>query len=269
MTPVWVFGVPRSGTSWLGELLNSAPEVAYRFQPLFSYAFKDAIQPGDSAASMRRVHADIAATQDPFVLHGPSLAPPHPFRKVQATHLVLKEARYLHLVQPLLARLPEVRIVAIVRSPQAVLASWKAAPKEYDPSWDFDVEWRAAPSKNAGRPENFYGFDAWLHTTNQLVALADAMPERVTLVSYGDLVADTLSELERLFRWCGLSMGSQTRDFAQASRSRDDGNPYGVFREARSHDLHWVGTLPSSIVDEIERLTRSTAAARFLPTLVT
>ena len=44
MTPVFAFGVPRSGTSWFGELFNSSPRVAYRFQPLFSYAFKDAIK---------------------------------------------------------------------------------------------------------------------------------------------------------------------------------------------------------------------------------
>ena len=36
-----LFGCPRSGTSWLGQIFNSAPDVAYRYQPLFSYEFKD------------------------------------------------------------------------------------------------------------------------------------------------------------------------------------------------------------------------------------
>lgn len=38
--PIAIFGVPRSGTSWLGQLFNSSERVAYRYQPLFSYAFK-------------------------------------------------------------------------------------------------------------------------------------------------------------------------------------------------------------------------------------
>jgi hypothetical protein len=40
---VTIAGVARSGTTWLGEILNSSPHVAYRFQPLFSYAFKDRV----------------------------------------------------------------------------------------------------------------------------------------------------------------------------------------------------------------------------------
>ena len=35
-----IHGVPRSGTSWLGQILDSSPKVRYKFQPLFSYAFK-------------------------------------------------------------------------------------------------------------------------------------------------------------------------------------------------------------------------------------
>ena len=39
--PVAIHGVPRSGTSWIGEIINSSPNVLYKFQPLFSYALKD------------------------------------------------------------------------------------------------------------------------------------------------------------------------------------------------------------------------------------
>ena len=36
-----LFGVPRSGTSWLGQIFDSCPDVIYKYQPLFSYAFKN------------------------------------------------------------------------------------------------------------------------------------------------------------------------------------------------------------------------------------
>ena len=37
---ILITGVARSGTSWIGQIIDSSPEVVYRFQPLFSYAFK-------------------------------------------------------------------------------------------------------------------------------------------------------------------------------------------------------------------------------------
>ena len=36
-----IFGVPRSGTSWLGEIVNSSEYTCYKYQPLFSYAHKN------------------------------------------------------------------------------------------------------------------------------------------------------------------------------------------------------------------------------------
>ena len=41
MKRIAIHSAPRSGSSWLGQILNSSPKVCFRFQPLFSYAFKD------------------------------------------------------------------------------------------------------------------------------------------------------------------------------------------------------------------------------------
>ena len=40
LVKVAIHGVPRSGTTWLGSIFDSSPNVIYRNQPLFSYAFK-------------------------------------------------------------------------------------------------------------------------------------------------------------------------------------------------------------------------------------
>ena len=39
----YLAGVARSGTSWLGQIFDSSPEVRYSFQPLFSYEFKNRV----------------------------------------------------------------------------------------------------------------------------------------------------------------------------------------------------------------------------------
>ena len=38
-----IAGAPRSGTSWLAQIIDSSPNVRHRFQPIFSYAFKNAV----------------------------------------------------------------------------------------------------------------------------------------------------------------------------------------------------------------------------------
>ena len=41
MHKIALHSVPRSGSTWLGEILNSSENVKYCFQPLFSYKFKN------------------------------------------------------------------------------------------------------------------------------------------------------------------------------------------------------------------------------------
>jgi len=62
-----IFGVPRSGTSWLGQIFNSSPNVAYRFQPLFSYAFKSRLNEHSTADDIENFSRDILNTSDEFV----------------------------------------------------------------------------------------------------------------------------------------------------------------------------------------------------------
>ena len=41
MKNIAIHSVPRSGSSWVGQIFNSSQDVNFRFQPLFSYTFKD------------------------------------------------------------------------------------------------------------------------------------------------------------------------------------------------------------------------------------
>ena len=40
---IGVFGVPRSGTSWLGQIFNSSEETSFFYQPMFTETFRDKI----------------------------------------------------------------------------------------------------------------------------------------------------------------------------------------------------------------------------------
>jgi len=233
---VGIHGAPRSGTSWLGQLFNSHEQVAYRFQPFFSYAFRGRLTAHSDSDDMRRFFDDLLATDDAFVTqYGDArLAHEMPtFAKATATHLAYKEVRFHDLMEPILATLPQARLIGIVRDPLQVIESWFGAPREFRHEWSIMSEWRAAPRKNAGLQENWYGFDRWKALARLFLDLEQRYPERFMIARYGDLVGDTFNWMERLFSFAGLSSTRQTTQFIQDSTSRDDEDPYGVYRAGK------------------------------------
>lgn len=230
---VAIHGVPRSGTSWLGQLFNSSPRVAYRYQPFFSYAFRGRIDEDSSPVDVQAFFSDLLASNDPFVLQTGSarMAEKAPaFDKKDATHLVYKEVRFHSLLPHLMSVSPPMRVIGIVRDPRSVLASWARAPREFDPSWELKSEWRNAMKKNAGLEENWFGFERWKDFANLMLSLESQYPSRVRLIRYEDLVAAPLDELASLMSFCNLELDNQSLQFVKDSTSQDDGDTYGVFR---------------------------------------
>lgn len=259
-----IHGAPRSGTSWLGQLFNSSENVAYRYQPFFSHAFRGRLDEHTSAPELHRFFVDLLATNDDFVLqteNGRLSAEAPRFEKAAITHLIYKEVRFHHLLPNLLAMQPQLKVVGIVRDPRAVLASWVRAPREFDPTWSLLEEWRNASRKNAGLEENWFGYERWKQLTKCFLRLTAQYPERFRLMRYEDLIRDPGSCLRALFDFCGLTFGEQTRRFLAESTSRDDGDAYGVFRR---HDAPRAAAIDTGIGDWIADDLCGTPLSQFL-----
>ena len=56
-----IFGVPRSGTSWLSQIFNSHPDVAMRFQPLFSYSHKGRVSEDSSSEEISEFFDELVS----------------------------------------------------------------------------------------------------------------------------------------------------------------------------------------------------------------
>ena len=65
---VSIHAPPRSGSTWLQAILESHPNITTRFQPLFSYEFKDCINNNTSKEEFNQFVKDLYSTDDPFVL---------------------------------------------------------------------------------------------------------------------------------------------------------------------------------------------------------
>lgn len=249
-TAIW--GPPRSGTTWLGQIFDSHPAVAYRFQPLFSYAFKGAVTRDTPPAGVKRFLSDLAATQDDFVLQQTKreqgLVPA--FTKTEPVHLFFKEVRHLDLAEHFLETMPGSRAIGILRHPCATINSWLKTPREFLPEWDWRKEWRLAPSKNHSRPEEYNGFERWLWTAQHFLDLAASHPDRFVLVRYEELVDNPHKVLRNLFLDRGLYPGEQTEEFVRASQAREMEHPDSIFRKPEVKD-RWRQELPAEIRDAI------------------
>jgi hypothetical protein len=263
---VTVAGVARSGTSWLGEILNSSPDVAYRFQPLFSYAFKDRVGIDSTREEYEAFMRELYATEDPFLLQTDkreSGVLPDFSKNDSPRILVMKKARYHYLHIRFLNYFPNLKLLAIVRNPCAVLASWMSNPSEFPIESDPLLEWRLGSCKNQCKEENFFGFYKWRESTNIFIDLQAMFPDRVRVVRYEDLVENPVFVSESLFHFVGLPFGGQTKRFLDESTKRHTEDPYAVYKNKDLKD-NWKNKLDSRIVRDIEQELMGTNLEAFI-----
>ena len=265
MIKIGIFGVPRSGTSWLGHIFNSNASVALRFQPLFSYRHKGVLSEHSSGESIEEFFEEILCSRDEFTTMISETQKNYPIfeKSDQLTHIVFKETRYLHIIENMLTQSGEIKIIGIVRNPLAVLSSWMLAPKEFKQEWDINNEWRTASSKNQGRPEEFFGYDKWKVSSEAFLQFERQFPQQFLLVRYDDLNREPEQATKRIFDFCGLEVSPQVQNFLSESKSRHDTDPYSVYR-GQASDNRWKTVLPDEIVKQIKLEIVNTPLNRFL-----
>jgi hypothetical protein len=262
---VAIFGMPRSGTSWLGQILDSAPNVAYRLEPIFSYAFKNAVDERSSRADYTRFFEGIYESKDDFLLQrdrrGSGFYPI--FEKDPAPDfLVFKTTRFHHLLSGMLSLLDDLKVISIVRNPCGAMSSWLHTPGEFPASADPKKEWRYGHCRKTAI-EEFWGFEDWKHVTRLHLTLARQYPERMTIVQYEHLVDNPFDIVPGIFKFLGLTFSVQTRSFLADCHKRNDENSYSVYKD-KSVARQWKRELDPEIRDEIVSGIVGTELARFL-----
>jgi hypothetical protein len=251
---VAIHGVPRSGTTWLGELINSSPNVRYKYQPLFSYELKDFLNENSSLSAINEYFDKLDKTKSPFLdqelAKEQGIIPV--FTKQAITHIVYKEVRYHHIIKNLLSKDSEIKIIGIIRNPLATINSWLNSPREFrkDLGWLEIDEWRFANKKNAHKPEEFYGYEKWKEVAYLFSELENIHPDRFLLISYNQLLKNTFDEVERVFDFCDLYISNQTTEFINKSKNIDKNTTYSVYKK-KVDDDEWKFSLNKNIISEI------------------
>lgn len=218
MKKIAIHSVPRSGSSWLGEIINSSPVVSYSYQPLFSYEFKSALNENSSDNSIRSFFNAISKSDDDFLnqtsdrLEGKK---PTFDKEPNIKAVAYKEVRYNHIIDNLISKTNDVKVVGLIRDPVEVINSWYHAPREFrkDLNWNLEVELYHAEKKNLGRPEEFFGLLKWIEVAQLFESIQQKYPQQFLLVKYCDLVNNRDFVVKNIFKFLDLNYTEQTENF--------------------------------------------------------
>ena len=262
-----IHSAPRSGSTWLGNLFNSHPNVKFSYQPLFSYAFKNYLNPNSSNEEIESFFESIFNSNDDFINQKAGIEKgiiPEFRKNTTLSHNCYKEVRYHHILENILEKNSNFKLILLIRNPLAVLESWRQAPREFrkDLGWNFKQEWLSAPKKNEDKPESFYGYEKWKESTIMFHKLHSEYPQRVKLVRYLDLINDTVNTVEELFDFVDLDIDPQTSKFIEDSKSANHSDAYSVYK-TKSEDDGWK-QLPNSIIDYVTNDLENTQLERYI-----
>ena len=252
MQKIAIHSAPRSGSTWLGEILNSSTNVKYCFQPLFSYQFKDYLDEGSIREKVDKFFFMLSDTDDEYICQKSQRKVgtlPYFHKSELPTHLIYKEVRYHHIIENLLRVDKDLKLIFLVRNPIEVMNSWINAPKEFDANWDVDEQLVFAELKNIGRKENFFGLDAWVQTTKLFERLAKSYSNRVVLINYSNLQSDHMQTVKNIFKFCDLELTHSTYSFLSESLEKKVSDNYSVFRGGIKSQI----TLDNKIIDKITK----------------
>lgn len=262
-----IVGPPRSGTTWLAQILDSSPITTYRHQPLFSYAFKNRVTKKSDKEEYRQFFADLYESDDTYLYQFerrktgeyPSFAD----KETSPPVLVFKMVRYHHLVPDMLKYFESLKCIGIVRHPCGVINSWLSHPNEFPDDANPKKEWRHGECRNKGHPEEYWGFEAWKEVTALYMGLEERYPNQFGIVKYEELVENPIDVTKQLFEFLDLPFTSQTETFLKTSHQRHDRDPYSVYKDKKVKDK-WRWQLDEEIQYEILDELRGTKFESFL-----
>ena len=262
---IWTCGMPRSGTSWLCQIFESSPEVAFRLAPLFSYQFRNTMSLNDTAGAWRDFFLKVYNTADEWILQldrrNRGDFPVFEHRAETPSHLVIKDIRHHNYARYLLTLDIDFQIVHIVRNPLAAMHSWVTSGEFPEGAMPRE-EWNDGKCRKINENE-FWGLQDWIKLTRDYLRLQDEMPDKVYVVSYEELVNDPITQTTRMFEFAGLDMHDQTIDFLTQSHSRHDNAHYSVFKN-KSVVTRWKDEIDPVIEEGIRREMRGTGLEHYM-----
>jgi hypothetical protein len=239
--PIFIIGLPRSGSTLVEQILASHPAVEGTMELLNVVALAWSLTTGRRDAAVK-AYPDLLATlgaDDLRELGARYVEETRVYRKTAAPHFIDKlpnnweHAGLIHLM------LPNARIIDVRRDPMGCCFS--CFKQHFASGQDFAYDLR-----DLGRYYRDY-VDLMAH-------FDEVLPGRIHRVDYGALVQDTDAEVRRLLDHCGLPFDEACLRFYENERavrtpsSEQVRSP--IFRDALEQWRHyepWLGPLEEAL----------------------
>ncbi|MCX4366034.1 MAG: sulfotransferase domain-containing protein [Bacilli bacterium] len=251
---IGIIGAPRSGTSWTGQIFDSAPDVLYRMQPFYSWEFRDRIHVRSSKEEINKFFKEIYKSKNPYLEQidrkSKGIYPVFKEKKECPNIMVFKEVMFHYLMPVIMEYIENLKLIAIVRNPIDMLTSFYNIPREFNPELDIHDEWYFAQSRNALLPENYFGYHKWKEYINIITILEKRYKNRVKIIKYEDIVDKTELMVIKMFQFSDIPYLEQTKKFIYDSKHCTINDPYAVFRNGTENKNN--KKLPEDIIQIIK-----------------
>lgn len=217
-----ILGVPRSGTSWLNEILNSHPEIRSLYQPLHSYTFPLGHQELESDSRLEGLFSSLLSSDDPFINMkiGSGKSDYNFTAEPNLRAIGFKETHFLQEILNAVERVDFFRAICIVRDPRETLRSWLNHPREFTEHEKFEEVWKSGGVRNT-REGNYFGFDAWLNFLNMALKLRDTDPSKICFVSYHNLKKNGEVEIRKVLEFLNTNWAPEVGEYLYSSAIKE------------------------------------------------
>ncbi len=259
---VFLVGMPRSGTTWLQLLLSQSAQVATANEThLFSHYTRSLFQAwAHFQGNPRNVGLHGLMGEEDFIAKVKNFTDAilHLIeeKKPGASVVLEKTPAHAWAWKDILKVYPDAHFIHLIRDPRAVVASLRAAGRDWGKNWA-----STSVVENA---------ELWL----RVVGFARPIQEQTSRyleVRYEDLMAQPAESIAALFDWLGISESNEVcRSFVDLCKpdnlSKGGANtawdtsrePRGFFRGAGVDG--WRNDLSAGEIAEIERITAPLAS---------
>ncbi len=263
---IWLNGMPRSGTSWLSQIFDSHPDVRFKLSPLFSYAFKNALDSNSTKKEWKNFFKEVYFLNNDFLNQtNRRKTGEYPIFKLKNStpnYLAIKETRYHNLTKRMLDLLRGIKFIHIIRNPCGAINSWLKAPREFPKDADPSKEWKTGVCRKTGK-EEFWGFNDWKLLTSMYLDLQKKFPNKVLVICYEDLVDEPFKITRKIFDFVNLNLHQQTMNFLISSNSKHHAGEYAVFKN-KDVKYKWKRQLSPKIIKEIYSDLKRTPLEKYL-----
>lgn len=257
MNIISIHSAPRSGSTWLQAILESHPNIVTKYQPLFSYAFKNIINVNSTADEFNKFINDLCKSDDPFVnsksnFHINNNINMPKYEKNNIATLVMKNVHHHNLIETFIKLHPSIKIIGLIRHPYAVINSLIHNINEYKQEWLETNEWLTGKHKNIDQ-YHYWGYLKWKEVNNIFQYIREHYPDNIYILKYEDLIDDPINELNNLFIYLDLPMTDSVIDYIN-KKSNDIKSDYGLNKSYIVRNK-WVSQLPDNILQYIKNDT--------------